>query len=78
MAKKHNISQIVTKMLLSISILQLMLICFVIIPPTDINSAFGAEMKAYIPEMTQYAALTAILSLPAGLMAEKISEKIKK
>jgi len=78
MAKKHNISQTITKILLSVSILQLMYVCFVMIPPSDAYSAFEAEMKAYIPEMTQYAALTATLSLPTGILAEKFLSEIKK
>ena len=78
MAKKHTISQIIIKLLLSASILQLMLICFIAVPPTDALSAFPPELKAYIPEMTQYAALTASLSLPIGIMAEKFMDKIKK
>ena len=77
MAKKHNISQIVTKLLFSAAIIQLMLICFVLIPPTDAKALFTPEMKAYIPEMTQYAALTAALSLPAGIIVDKIVNKTK-
>lgn len=76
MAKKHNISQIVTKMLLSASIVQLMLISFVVMPPTNTTHLFPPELKAYIPEMTQYAVLTAILSLPVGIITERFIKKI--
>ncbi len=78
MAKKYNISQITMKMLLSASIFQLMLICFVMIPPDNTFVIFPPELRAYIPEMTQYAALTAALSLPAGIAAEKLINKLKK
>lgn len=78
MVKKHNISQIIIKLLLSASIIQLMLICFVLVPPTDASEAFPPELKAYIPEMTEYAAITAALSLPIGIMIEKFIDKTKK
>ena len=78
MAKKHKIPYYITKLLLSAAILQLMLICFVMIPPNDTYSVFSAELRAYIPEMTQYAALTAALSLPVGIMTENIYKIIKK
>lgn len=76
MAKKSNISIIITKVLLSIAILQLMVICFHIIPPSDIEiHIISAALRSYIPEMTEYAVLTAVLSYPIGFIAERIIKK---
>lgn len=76
MAKKLNISLTITKLLLSIALLQFLVICFHLIPPTDTNvSFFDASLRPYIPEMTEYAALTAAMSYPIGLICEKILKK---
>lgn len=75
MAKNINISQTITKILLSASIFQLMLICFVLMPPTDCFSLQTVSLRSYIPEMIEYAVLTLTLSIPIGVIAEKILKK---
>ena len=64
MAKNLNVSQFVAKILFSGAILQLMLICFVLTPPSGTISVETVSLRAYLPEMTEYAALTAVLSRP--------------
>ena len=75
MAKIQKNAQNVTKILLSASIFQLMLISLILVPATDCFSMEAAILRAYIPEMTEYAILTASLSIPIGAMSEKLFKK---
>ncbi len=75
MLKNQKNTPIITKLLLSASIFQLMLICMIFIPPADCFSMQFATLRAYIPEMTEYAVLTAVLSVPIGVMIEQIVKK---
>ena len=76
MAKNTRFSVVITKALMSLAFIQILLICFHFIPPTDNGYTFiDATLRPYIPEMIEYAVLTAVLSFPIGLICEKILKK---
>ena len=76
MVKNTTISIAITKSLLSLAFIQILFISFQIIPPNDNNYTFiDAALRPYIPEMIEYAVLTAVLSYPIGLVCEKILKK---
>ncbi len=63
MIKKEFIAAIVMKCIFSASIIQLMFVCLLLIPPEGgIPNQHSLALIPYIPEMTAYAALTAILA----------------
>ncbi|MBQ8474953.1 MAG: hypothetical protein IJ499_04765 [Clostridia bacterium] len=78
MAKILNNIPIIIKTLFSVSILQLMLISFYIIPPADVkNELYSLALYSYIPQMTGYAAMTSVLPIWI-LSVLKIKDKYSK